>query len=71
MTDGKVCRLKLAHSVGDTVKFVLDDDGKKHQGKIVKIHVTVTGENVETDYEVKTTFRGRRDYAIISSKEVL
>lgn len=70
MTDGKVCWLKLAHSVGDTVKFVLDD-GKKHQGKIVKIHVTVTGENAKTDYEVKTAFRGRRNYAIISSKEVL
>ena len=70
MTNDKGCYLTLAHDVGDTVKFVLDDDGKKHQGKIVKIHATVTVDGVDVDYEVRTKFRGKWDYAIIKSKDV-
>lgn len=65
------CYLTLAHSVGDTIRFVLDDDGKKHQGKIVKINITLTNDTTEVDYEIRTTFRGKRDYVIIDSKEIL
>ena len=69
--NGRGCYLTLAHSVGDTVKFVLDDDGKKHRGKIVKISITLTDDTTKVCYEVRTTFLGKRDYAVIDSKEIL
>lgn len=65
------CYLLLSQNVGDTIKFYMDDDGKVHHGKIVKIFVTMTEDGTETDYEVKTRFRGKQDYAIIKSKDII
>lgn len=67
----KGCYLTLAHDVGATIRFVLDDDGKKHRGKIVKIHVTMTKEDTKVDYEVRTKFRGKWDHVIVDSKDVI
>lgn len=72
MTDGKGRRLTLSQDVGNKIKFYLDDDGKIHHGKIVKIFVTLyLDETVEVEYEVKTMFRGKQDYARISGKDII
>ena len=70
MTKGKGCYLTLSQDVGNEIKFYLDDDGKIHRGKIVKIFVTVTEDDTEVEYEVKTRFRGKQDYARISGKDI-
>lgn len=72
MTKGKGCHLTLSQDVGNEIKFYLDDDGKIHHGKIIKIFVTVyLDETVEVEYEVKTRFRGKQDYARISGKDII
>lgn len=71
MTNGKGCYLTLPQDVGNKIKFYLDDDGKIHHGKIVKIFVTVTEDDTEVEYEVKTRFRGKQDYARISGKDII
>jgi hypothetical protein len=64
------CYMLLSQNVGNTIKFYMDD-GKAHHGKIVKIFVTMTEDGTETEYEVKTRFRGKQDYARIKSKDII
>ena len=71
MTKGKGRHLTLSQDVGNEIKFYLDDDDKIHHGKIVKIFVEVTEDDTEVEYEVKTRFRGKQDYARIESKDIV
>lgn len=63
--------MTLPKYIGDTIKFHMDDDGKKHTGKISRIHVDITPDGVDVEYEVKIKFKGVKTHALVKPKDIL
>lgn len=61
----------IPYKTGEKIQFWMDDDQKVHKGEILKIFMLLAPNRIEVEYEVKTTFKGRKDYARIKESDIL